>query len=299
MTVLHHDDDNEVREFPTSTPLVGEVGATITGGAGKVAAASTKTTSRAGGTNATTAIPSRNGNRDDYAYDNNNDNIDGGGVYYNADDLREQYKQALDSTNTTTPTPRQPPQPTLPEMMMKMVPPNNSGSGDADDHESDDHDDIKRKHQLYFGICCDMRIAVIALNSINIFVALMGWGVLLYWEGIFETKLKEENHEERVEEAEEEHVEFVEHVALLFVIICVTFGFMGMIGALLYNKCMITVASIWYCIQAFIAIVAGNILGILLSVSFVYPHYVLVQELSKGIITERNYHTDIRHCCCC
>ena len=144
-----------------------------------------------------------------------------------------------------------------------------------------------------------MRIAVIALNSINIFVALMGWGVLLYWEGLFETKLKEENHDERVEEVEEGRVEYVEHVALLLVIICVAFAFTGIIGALLYNKSMITVASIWYCIQAFVAIVAGNVLGILLSVSFVYPHYVLVQEISKGIMTERNYHTDIRHCYCC
>ena len=149
MTLLHHDDDNEVREFPTSTPMVGE-GATATGGAGKVGAVSTKT-SRAGGTNATTTIPCRNGNHDGYAYDfgDNNDNIEGGGVYYDADDLREQYEQAL---NAATAESRLPPPPTLNEMMMKMVPPNNDyGSGDTDDG---DNTDIPRKRQLYFGICC-------------------------------------------------------------------------------------------------------------------------------------------------
>ena len=213
---------------------------------------------------------------------NDNDGGAGGGVYYNADHFSSA-KSPLPSPPTSAATTKaagkqqQQEHLEIPNYGLYL---NGSNLSNSSSSLGGNH-----SRQLYLGFCCDMRLAVITLNSITILIAFIGWGLLLF--------------EEQYYDLEEHEVKFFEVTAFTFFLITVVFGSIGIFGALQYHKGMIITASIFYCIHAFIAIVAGDVLLILLAVAFIYPHFVLVQEISIGLVTETNYDDDIRHCCCC
>ena len=207
----------------------------------------------------------------------------GGGVYYNADHFSSA-KSPLPSPPTSAATTKAAGKQQQQQEHLEIP---NYGLYLNGSNLSNSSSSLGGNHsrQLYLGFCCDMRLAVITLNSITILIAFIGWGLLLF--------------EEQYYDLEEHEVKFFEVTAFTFFLITVVFGSIGIFGALQYHKGMIITASIFYCIHAFIAIVAGDVLLILLAVAFIYPHFVLVQEISIGLVTETNYDDDIRHCCCC
>jgi hypothetical protein len=73
---------------------------------------------------------------------------------------------------------------------------------------------------------------------------------------------------------------------------------LGQIGAYKYKGWMVIVAGLWHCVNTGLSLFGADIGGAVMSGCFAYPHFVLYQEMRKGIMTEENYPKEIHSCCC-
>jgi hypothetical protein len=75
-------------------------------------------------------------------------------------------------------------------------------------------------------------------------------------------------------------------------------AYLGIMGAKEFNELKVGVAAGWYCVGALLSLLGLDILGVICSALFAYPHIVFIQEMRQGIMTEANYPKEEYSMCC-
>mmetsp|Transcript_15584 Transcript_15584/g.20303 ORF Transcript_15584/g.20303 Transcript_15584/m.20303 type:complete len:224 (+) Transcript_15584:29-700(+) len=144
------------------------------------------------------------------------------------------------------------------------------------------------------GGCCDMRRAVIIINAINIFRIIFFIAIYLISGQEF-LVTSEESGKMHYDADEQTFYNWVVPVTWgLTILAC---NFLGVDGALSFNKWMVGAPLVFYCFLFFSALISQDILGICLSGSLAYPHFVFIHEMNSGIMTWQNYHNEDQSCC--
>lgn len=187
---------------------------------------------------------------------------------------------------------------------------------------------------LYFGFCCDMRRAVIILNSVC-YTMLVFYLVdtIQYLLGA-RSNLEADATSSNLNQANDNDVHNDDYTSnsnsfdqndnderlfsnmtlvriilssLLPLIVCL----LGAIGAWWYNPYMVSVAGIMYTYWSIVDFFGifrstgiSNQLGHAGSFAInlfvlAYPHYFYILEYQKGIMVPENYEHNVKHSCCC
>jgi hypothetical protein len=151
-----------------------------------------------------------------------------------------------------------------------------------------------RQGHLCFGCCCDTRRAVIIVNSINMFVDVLG----IISSATFSSAGFASDDEYRSALQSE-----IGGKAIVFSIVVLVLGMIcqaaGIYGAHTFNKIGVTIGAIWYALECFRSIVFLNLVGAIISGFFCYPHIVFLQEMKAGIMTPEKYPDEETCCACC
>jgi hypothetical protein len=143
------------------------------------------------------------------------------------------------------------------------------------------------------GSCCDMRRAVIIVNSIMmVLMTIVTLGFVVGMEAM-------ENADDDAVKAASTQLQSVPVAALIFInlvqIAC--YGF-GIVGAINFNNCYVIAAIVAYCANLLGALIQVNVGGILLAGFFLYPHIFFYKEVKAETMTSENYPNEIQSCCC-
>jgi hypothetical protein len=84
----------------------------------------------------------------------------------------------------------------------------------------------------------------------------------------------------------------------IFTLFAIGVAYLGITGAKEFTEWKVGVAAGWYCIGALLSLLGLDIIGVICSALFAYPHIVFIQEMRKGIMTEENYPKEEHSCCC-
>jgi hypothetical protein len=120
----------------------------------------------------------------------------------------------------------------------------------------------RKEGHLLFGILCDMRVAVIAVNIINILLLLIGMSVYIHkygWSSV------------------SSHFPG-------FVVSAI-----GLFGALNFQLWAVVLAAIGFVISLINAVYWQNWVGVFVGLLVLYPHAALAHDLRMGIMTKENY----------
>lgn len=158
--------------------------------------------------------------------------------------------------------------------------------GDGIHHE-------RASHSFMF-CCCDCRRATIIVNIINLCFAaigLFGFIAFLFNAG---------NPEDLDGIGIDDGYTLKDYAPLVIVIMLLTMiGFiLGILGAIKYKIWMIVIAIFVYCITAIFELLSFSIIGFIITGLFAYPHFVLVHEIRRGIMTKERYPIEQQSCCC-
>jgi hypothetical protein len=82
--------------------------------------------------------------------------------------------------------------------------------------------------------------------------------------------------------------------AIIFMLFCVA----GIVGAKKYNISLVGIAAVYYCVSFIFSSIQLYPVGMVSAILFVYPHFVFIHEVRKGIMSEENYHNEEQSCCC-
>jgi hypothetical protein len=158
------------------------------------------------------------------------------------------------------------------------------------------------------GGCCDVRRAVIIVNSINVafgILALFGLAISKhvannayssYSGNTYENEDGSSSYydEDLMEKLRKTNWVWIFIVAIVRLLILIG----GLYGGLKYHVPLISTCGFLYVVDGIFSIIALDFWGLLTSVLFAYPHYFLVQEIRQGIMTPENYHNEEHSCCC-
>ena len=76
------------------------------------------------------------------------------------------------------------------------------------------------------------------------------------------------------------------------------FNALGAWGAYKYLLWPVGASLVIYAVECVFAVVTLNLVGVLVSGCFAYPHVYLILEMRNGIMTKENYETEKFSCCC-
>ena len=254
--------------------------------------------------NAVTAVPaaaaaSRNNNNNDNSLFANDYNQDVFTIDANDDMMTKTEQGGMYNNNGTTPTGG----PTVSGVVI--------GSGAAVAPIDGIHRGERRGHSCC-GCCCDMRRAVIIVNIINIifaFIGLIGFSVLVADTKEITTTTDGNGStttgtttfsgiDDDYTLGEYEIVKGFAPLVIIMVLLSMVAFSLGIVGAMRYKVWMIVVAIVVYCISAVMELLSLNLLGFAITALFAYPHFVLVSEIRRGIMTKETYPIEQQSCCC-
>jgi hypothetical protein len=138
---------------------------------------------------------------------------------------------------------------------------------------------------IFCGFCCDMRRAVIIVNTVNISLVILSSLLIL----VFSLHFDFDGEDIRAPSIQE-----VIRISLPAVILS---GF-GITGALKFKYWMIVLVGFYYGFMVLLDMIILDIPGVVRGGLFCYPHVILSQEIDKGIMSEENY-PNAKHSCCC
>jgi hypothetical protein len=155
-----------------------------------------------------------------------------------------------------------------------------------------------KKGHTCCGCCCDVRRAVIVINL----VAGTYWLMIVQW--IFANLARIHGDYSTTHGFNIGAILFMNCLDLIPVA-------MGLFGAIYYNGWLIGVAALHYTLQclyycnvlldaAYVMTIPIDMLPAMPVVMalFAYPHFVLISEISGGIMSRENYENEQRSCCC-
>ena len=152
------------------------------------------------------------------------------------------------------------------------------------------------KHQShhFLGFLCDMRRAVIAVNIISIFLALIEIGLLAAAFAMYDQVLADEGLEDWIgHDVTKAILGFLLGSAMLSIML---FS-MGIHGALKFRSCPVIAALVYHAGSAFLHAIALNFFSVLISGLFIYPHVIFVLEMRNGVMTPETYKNHKHGCC--
>ena len=144
-----------------------------------------------------------------------------------------------------------------------------------------------------------MRRAVIAANIVSIIIALFEITFLVAFLTLYDEIKNQVNPNGTMKWLieQEDISKGILTTSLCFSVLAIVFYSIGIRGARKFNAYMVGAALIFHCASAVFNIMTLNILGIILSVLFIYPHAMLFMAIRKGTMSEKNYVNE-RHGCC-
>jgi hypothetical protein len=158
----------------------------------------------------------------------------------------------------------------------------------------------KQGHKCCGG-CCDMRRAVIIVNTINIVLIVIGTIMLIIAHNS-NVHLEKIYNDDEVKSQVETAMAAVQKMPLgaliAFEILQIVVYAAGIVGALRYNIYLVGVSMAGYCFAIAVNLMTLNIFGLICPAFFAYPHLFFIQEVRKGIMSKENYYNEEMSCCC-
>jgi hypothetical protein len=130
------------------------------------------------------------------------------------------------------------------------------------DYEGGAQETTERKGHLLFGILCDMRIAVVAVNVMNIILLVVGMCIYIRkfgWGSVSS------------------------HFSGLVI------SGIGIFGAMNFQLWAVGLAAIGFVIGLLNALYWSNWIGVVIGLFVLYPHVVLAHEIRMGIMAKETY----------
>ncbi|CAB9528212.1 expressed unknown protein [Seminavis robusta] len=147
---------------------------------------------------------------------------------------------------------------------------------------------VKQGHS-FLGCLCDMRRAVIMLDTLGFILSIIGLVAVLIYDkyGTEEDKklLMLENYD------------FGALIAIYSAVIIAHLS--GIIGSLTFTICPILITIGMNITYAVLSGLDKNWVSLGVYIFLLYPHVVLCNELARGIMTKENYRSQERQSCCC
>mmetsp|Transcript_22394 Transcript_22394/g.53263 ORF Transcript_22394/g.53263 Transcript_22394/m.53263 type:complete len:163 (+) Transcript_22394:112-600(+) len=143
------------------------------------------------------------------------------------------------------------------------------------------HDQEPKRGHVFCGVCCDVRTACIVVNIISL--AFAGLGLI----GL-------------APQMDRVGFERFGIVIAIFVLGVISSAF-GLFGALKFKKVFTLVATVWFGIEALLAlIIFRDYFACMTSIFFFYPHIMFYKEMSDGIMSRDTFPRE-KNCCgsCC
>jgi hypothetical protein len=155
-------------------------------------------------------------------------------------------------------------------------------------------DSTKQGHKCC-GFCCDTRRAVIIVDIVNLVLLLIGMIIVVVaHNNVNPDDYNDDNTKTQVEKFQDMPLGGFLAYAIVFMLLCVA----GIVGANKYNVYLVGIAAVAYCVSFIFSIIQLNYLGMIVAILFVYPHFVFIAEVRKGIMSDENYHNEEMSCCC-
>ncbi|CAJ1942568.1 unnamed protein product [Cylindrotheca closterium] len=142
---------------------------------------------------------------------------------------------------------------------------------------------IRRKEGAVFLGCCDMRRAVIILDTIYLVILVIQ--MLLYIDMV-----RSEQPDREIEVAARSLLRICVMEALLVLI--------SLWGALSFSMGMVFAGIVNFGVGLAAGFALMRLPAIVLNLVFVAPHVLLFMEIQRGIMTEATYQNEEHSCCC-
>ena len=165
------------------------------------------------------------------------------------------------------------------------------GDGGADSHLIPGQ---KQGHKCCGG-CCDVRRAVIVVNLVSIGLLLFGLvGMIVVKKNVSAMEFTDD----ATKTAMEEFAALPLAPLIAGFVVPIVMDAVGLAGAIIYNKWMVGVAGVFYCVLIVFDLLQLNVPGVIYNAFFAYPHFFLIKEINMGIMTKENYPNEKFSCCC-
>jgi hypothetical protein len=162
-----------------------------------------------------------------------------------------------------------------------------------------------RESHVFCGFCCDLRRAVLILNSITAtFHFLMmigmfaGFSFLNHNSDSIVDAMDDDVAKEQFESwAEHGNFKAIEALVGILFIGSIAMHGCGIYGAYKFEMWGVVTAAISYAISCLLGLISLNFLHVIVAGVFLYPHVVMIKEMQEDIMTEDNY-SSVSSCCC-
>jgi hypothetical protein len=153
----------------------------------------------------------------------------------------------------------------------------------------------KQGHKMC-GFCCDMRRAVIIVNTISLSLGVIGIiGVIAAaaadGNGTFDSNGKAHQLFTGMDRA-------TVGGAFALLIVYMLMNAAGIYGALTYSQYLVGFSLLGCCIDFVISLAFLNFGGAVFDMLFAYPHIVFLREVRNGVLSRDTYSTEKYSCCC-
>ncbi|KAL3943898.1 MAG: hypothetical protein SGBAC_002015 [Bacillariaceae sp.] len=149
---------------------------------------------------------------------------------------------------------------------------------------------VRRKEGSVFLGCCDMRRAVIILDTINLVLLVIQ--MMLY---ITVMRAEEEEEPQTRNDIEMEvAAQTMLRISAVEALLCI----ISLFGALSFSTGMVVAGIVNFGVGVAAGFVLMNWPGIIINLVFLAPHVLLFMEIQRGIMTEANYYQEEHSCCC-
>ncbi|KAL3931022.1 MAG: hypothetical protein SGBAC_011501 [Bacillariaceae sp.] len=179
-----------------------------------------------------------------------------------------------------------------------------------------------RENHLYFGCCCDVRRAVVAVNLLTIFLLfalLVSFEVYVRimheplgsltkevfpegWHSIHGNNVEEESSDyAAIRDSPHRHLflYMLQRYMDVWVLVGIVLHSVGVYGAIKFKSWAVQVAGIAYALPLVLSIVYFNPAVFVVSGCLcLYPHLVLLKEITEGVMTPYKYEYT-NACCVC
>jgi len=190
-------------------------------------------------------------------------------------------------------------------------------------NEMESADDARRRSRLCCGSCCDFVRACLVVDVIYIsvlaFINISQWFFpSLVWDELgTRIKITDEGEgegdgdgdiqtgslydddfmDDMFNDMAQEEATCYFCTTVIQNVLGMALALIGAIGAWKFQKYMVLVAGIWFCIDAILFCIFQNYASGLWVLGYAYPHFGLFLALRSGKMTRENYYVSEQHCC--
>jgi len=145
-----------------------------------------------------------------------------------------------------------------------------------------------------FGYGLDMRRSVILVDMINIGYVIAGIISLVVLHSLDSSEFDDDDVQVVASEMDDNM-----GLLMAFAVLKVGLSVLGIYGAMQYNIYMVAVCLATYLFDFFYSLSLMNMMPVIYSSLFAYPHVVYIYEVQLGIVTPDNYLSSGYEKCCC